>query len=333
MGIVGNSQFASFREGISRGEMAQIIATAFAQMTGESVPAVDASSVSQRMKDYVAIPAHQREAVCLAYSVGILTGMPDGKFHPEGILSRAEAVAVIRRVIDPSARIQVGDGPADAADEVDSDAASGVSSEVWSDEEFQAFMASDEWKNYLNPNTIAGMEDGVLLFYDFSPAEDGTIAGQERFPRKLAEPIYSKYYELAKTLGYHAKMLEGMATVSYTERFGGSILFLQSNLGSWVGNNSNLCFSVQEERMSSFAPDFPRYFPSKNISEINIIWTYGVFFSIDEFNSSYLDGRLKDFDYSQQKYVNAFADVAKFIYTSSIAGDFVDYVINKYDRM
>lgn len=128
-------------------------------------------------------------------------------------------------------------------------------------------------------------------------------------------------------------MLEGMATVSYMERLGGSILFLQSNLGSWVGNNSNLCFSVQEERMSSFAPDFPQYFPSRNVDEINMIWTYGIFFSIDEFNSSYLDGRLKDFDYSQQKYVNAFADVAKIMYTSSVADDFVDYVINKYDSM
>ena len=197
MGIVNNASTASFHKGISRGEMAEIITSAFTQMTSEPMPDVDASVVSKRMKDYSEIPSHQQHAVCTAYSVGILTGMPDGKFHPESILSRAEAVAVIRRVIDPSARILMAtdgslegqgsiegigpDGLGGQGDRIDPNDGNDV--EMWSDEAFQAFMSSDEWQIYLNPNTIAGMEDGVLLFYEYRPSNDGMIAGEERYPK------------------------------------------------------------------------------------------------------------------------------------------------------
>jgi hypothetical protein len=301
-------------------------------MTGESVPAVDASAVSKRMKDYATIPVHQQKAVCLAYSVGILTGMPDGNFHPEGILSRAEAVAVIRRVIDPSARIQVGDDPADATDDVDSDAASGVSSEVWSDEEFQAFMASDEWKNYLNPNTIAGMEDGVLLFYDFIPATTSSLSGPDRFPYKLEEPLYSKYYELAKTLGYHAKKLGGKATVSYTEYLGGSVEFDKSDIGGWIGAAPDLCFTVRHDRISRFAPDFPQYFPGHLLNEIDSIWEFDSFYSVLEFNDAYRNGSLTAFDYSQEKYVTVLQAVANIYLGETQAKGLVEYMVNKHDQ-
>ena len=71
--------------------------------------------------------------------------------------------------------------------------------------------------------------------------------------------------------------------------------------------------------MDSFAPDFPQYFPSRELSDINIMWTYGIFFSIEDFNTSYYQGKLGDFDYSQQRYIDVFADVASIIYKKSVA--------------
>ena len=45
--------------------------------------------------------------IVICYYFFILTGYPDGEFKPDNILTRAEAVAVIRRLIDPSARIRM----------------------------------------------------------------------------------------------------------------------------------------------------------------------------------------------------------------------------------
>ena len=64
----------------------------------------DPVAVSSLIKDYQDISHYQKWNVVKCYDLGILTGFPDGEFKPDNILTRAEAVAVIRRLIDPSAR-------------------------------------------------------------------------------------------------------------------------------------------------------------------------------------------------------------------------------------
>ncbi len=334
MGIIESKQFASYQAEITRGEMAVVIASAFVPMTGETKPSVDRTAVSQRMKDYNIIPDNQREAVCMAYSIGILTGMPDGKFHPEGILSRAEAVAVIRRVIDPSARIKGTMEPVDPVDPLDS-GSSGDSgtSEVWSDEAFQEFMSTEEWKKYLNPNTIVGMEDGVLLFYDFEYEDSEPLLDAKRVPYKLEEPLYSKYYEITKTLGYYAKKLNGMAMVSYTELLGGGIEFDMSDTGGWIGAAPDLCFSIRHNKTSSFAPDFTQYFPEATDQDISIIWEVESFHSVQEFNQAFLDSKLVNFDYSQERYVEVFRRVVDLMLEKSVSCLFSTHVISQYDKL
>jgi hypothetical protein len=63
--------------------------------------------VSTLIKDYKSIPNSKKTGVVKCYDVGILTGYPDGEFKADNILTRAEAVAVIRRVLDPSARKKI----------------------------------------------------------------------------------------------------------------------------------------------------------------------------------------------------------------------------------
>jgi hypothetical protein len=61
-------------------------------------------SLTTLIKDYSGIPNRHKIYVTKCYDLGIITGFPDGEFKPDNILSRAEAVAVIRRFIDPTAR-------------------------------------------------------------------------------------------------------------------------------------------------------------------------------------------------------------------------------------
>ncbi len=64
----------------------------------------DQVAVASLIKDYNLIPPDIKSSVVKFYDLGILTGYPDGEFKPNNYLTRDEALAVIRRIIDPSAR-------------------------------------------------------------------------------------------------------------------------------------------------------------------------------------------------------------------------------------
>jgi hypothetical protein len=82
-----------------------------AQFTGRALDKIvedseyrDPLAVCELIKDYRSIPVTCKTNVVKCYDLGILTGFPDGEFKPNNILTRAEAIAVIRRLIDRSAR-------------------------------------------------------------------------------------------------------------------------------------------------------------------------------------------------------------------------------------
>lgn len=272
LGIITSGQFKTYRTGITRGEMAVIIRSAFEIMTDEKDPVVDISTISKRMGDYALIPTSQQESVCFAYSLGILTGMPDGKFHPEGILSRAEAVAVIRRVIDPTARVK----PATTGEPADGEQTDGNTVEVWSDAEFQAFMSTDEWKQYLNPNTIAGMKDGVLLFqklvYPEDFAETGDLSLLVRVPNKLPEDLYVKYYQITKAVAFFAKEYHGTATIGYDDQLGGVVEYCSSSLGKWTGQGAVMAFQLNIADIHSARPYLSEFIPETRGINVEHEW-------------------------------------------------------------
>lgn len=98
--------YAGYKRPISRGDMALIAGRAFSDITGTE-ELRDPIAVSSLIKDYHSISPILKAHVVRFYDLGILTGYPDGEFKPQNILTRAEAVAVIRRLIDPSARKRV----------------------------------------------------------------------------------------------------------------------------------------------------------------------------------------------------------------------------------
>jgi len=95
--------YAGYRKPINRGDMALIAGRAFTDIADDDEYR-DPIAVSSLIKDYYSLPSHIRASVVKFYDLGIFTGYPDGEFKPDNILTRAEAVAVIRRLIDSPAR-------------------------------------------------------------------------------------------------------------------------------------------------------------------------------------------------------------------------------------
>ena len=93
----------NYKRPISREDMALITGRALNKLTDDSEYR-DPLAVCELIKDYRKIPNSSKTNVVKCYDLGILTGFPDGEFKPNNELTRAEAVAVIRRLIDKSAR-------------------------------------------------------------------------------------------------------------------------------------------------------------------------------------------------------------------------------------
>jgi len=102
-GKTPDDPYAGYRRPITRGDMAMVTGRALDKMTDDKEYR-DPLAVSSLIKDYSSIQNYKKWNVVKCYDLGILTGFPDGEFKPDNILSRAEAVAVIRRLIDPQAR-------------------------------------------------------------------------------------------------------------------------------------------------------------------------------------------------------------------------------------
>ena len=100
----GSDPFAIYKRPITRGEMSRIVSRAVPDITG-AYAYRDSKQIQAKIKDYDSIPKELKQWVVISYDMGILGGFPDGTFKAEKNLSRAEAVAVIRRMIDPEKRL------------------------------------------------------------------------------------------------------------------------------------------------------------------------------------------------------------------------------------
>lgn len=89
-------------ETITRYEMSKVIVKAI-EHKGET-HIEDRDKYISQIKDYNKIPSEYRDYVLKAYTKGLISGYLDGEFKGDRGLSRAEASAVIMRVLDPTER-------------------------------------------------------------------------------------------------------------------------------------------------------------------------------------------------------------------------------------
>lgn len=109
VGIVPDGMFDSstWKKPISRQKMA-VISIKVATALGEDMNVENREALTKKFSDYDSICQYCKEYVINAVGKGIVGGYPDGTFKPEGSATRAEAAAMLVRVIDAAQRLAVG---------------------------------------------------------------------------------------------------------------------------------------------------------------------------------------------------------------------------------
>jgi len=93
----------NFKQVITREEMCMIIIRAVERLEGEQT-FTDLTQVLQVVTDSEDFSFKYNKDIMKTYKLGIITGYPDHTFKPQGVLTRAEASAVVVRLIDPDTR-------------------------------------------------------------------------------------------------------------------------------------------------------------------------------------------------------------------------------------
>ncbi len=109
LGILKEEDFDSylgpvnFKQVITREEMCMLIIRAVERLEGEQA-FTDLTQVLQVVTDSKDFSFKYNKDIMKTYKLGIITGYPDHTFKPQGVLTRAEASAVVVRLIDPDTR-------------------------------------------------------------------------------------------------------------------------------------------------------------------------------------------------------------------------------------
>ncbi|VDN47796.1 conserved exported protein of unknown function [Petrocella atlantisensis] len=102
LGYVQSGDFDNYRRRINREEMATLVSRAIEDL--ETTSYTKTKEIEGSLIDSYMVEGKHKENVLKVYELGIITGYPDGTFKPEVTLTRAEGIAVIRRIIDKGAR-------------------------------------------------------------------------------------------------------------------------------------------------------------------------------------------------------------------------------------
>lgn len=94
----------SWNADITREQMADIIVKAVELTETINVTATD-SQFQLSINDHAIIDAKLLPAIKKSYSAGLITGYPDGNFNPKGYLTRAEAMTIFVRQLEPEKRV------------------------------------------------------------------------------------------------------------------------------------------------------------------------------------------------------------------------------------
>jgi hypothetical protein len=105
LGFLDTSDFTDYTDQITREEMSMIIMRAVEHLEGQQA-LNDLEQVLQVVSDSDDFTYKYKNYIMQTYKLGIITGYTDDTFRPQGVLSRAEASAVLVRLIDPKERIE-----------------------------------------------------------------------------------------------------------------------------------------------------------------------------------------------------------------------------------
>lgn len=95
-----NSTYSNYNAPATRAQFAQILANSIDSIDLDEINLVDDGAIPD-----VNMDADYASAAYLLYRAGVLTGSDsNGTFYPDSTITRAEAAAIITRIVDPSLR-------------------------------------------------------------------------------------------------------------------------------------------------------------------------------------------------------------------------------------
>ncbi|KUO52372.1 MAG: hypothetical protein APF76_04875 [Desulfitibacter sp. BRH_c19] len=261
--IIKNAEFSNYNKNITRGEIARMIVRT---MT-ESYPS-NMEKYAGQIADYNQISSGMKDYVLKAYVMGIITGYEDGTFRHNGEATRAEASAMVMRMLDESER-QIP----------------GLKEEEPQDDKNQDNAIKDMTDFPSKPVIEFATENIPKMFRSDIKVEKAYIASYEDFPIKIG------HYELLDL----DIIISDIKIEPDTER--SNVLFaklLEGNLSSmdlgFITNNDD--FFRQRRSFGFIDEDY------NTISEENGYMFYPIANSRDSnFDSNFRNLELSDIDY------------------------------------
>lgn len=314
MKLVQSGEFADFERGITRAEMARIIIRALPIITGETSISYDINTVKSRMGDYDSIPVALKDYICKAYQLGILNGGTDGKFNPNKTLVRAEAAAVIRRLVDKSARAAVVE-----ENEV---------TEMWSDAEFEAFMKSTEVMDYVNIYPIVKIENRRIYWRSILRSGQSTLMPEENNP-----DVNNMVYNLFKIMAYHAIKTDGYLAVGYNDESKGGTLFSNFYVGKEDDHylpSGAITLNIYSKPQNS--PTATKFFPSKQKGDTHYEWILGAIRKKDALRGFEPGMDRSKFEWTAPCYEKIINDLFVEVYGTQQGNLFYNFAINELDE-
>lgn len=101
-GLVEIGEFADYKRPLTREQMAKIIVKTLLKVE-EKPDSQNEQYIMSKISDFMYIESEYKQYVLDGYKLGLIQGS-GGKYHPQGTLTRAEAAAVIIRILDGTER-------------------------------------------------------------------------------------------------------------------------------------------------------------------------------------------------------------------------------------
>lgn len=304
LGYVKKGEFPDYKRAITRAEMAKMMIRALPSITGEKNIYYELESIKNQMVDYDIIKTEFRDYVCQAYQLGILTGGTDGRFNPDGELTRASAAVVVNLMLNPEKRRAMNNGTS--------------TDEYWSDAEFEDYVRTHDVSL-----CIAKIEDRKIYWKSYKDPTP-TLINDPDIPY-----INEILYDYVKHMLYSSIKNSNYFTMTYDDDML-TFDYRVENRSSIYGDIHLFIFS--EPYYNSAAE---RHMPGKQNNPSKYEWVLAKLR-----DDSFLEAQgwkpgmsievRKNFKWTQEKYEKVFKQACIDIYGPQQGAAFYDFVMKEY---
>ncbi|HHW32106.1 MAG TPA: S-layer homology domain-containing protein [Clostridiaceae bacterium] len=292
LALIFDGEFDTFQRPITREEMAMIIVRASSEGFLDNFRdykklILDIDYSNMYLTDYI----------LKAYSTGILTGLPDGTFKPKNNAQRAEAAAIIHRMIDPIQRKI----PSLVMETT-------VRAEA--DKEFEDFINSEEGAEYAS-NYYFRAENGAIIFRNNGLGE--VLPNNSHF-----EDINRITYNVIKELVKYARRDNHYVRAFYSPAtFRVGIHYYPNRVQGEKARYPGMFYVALDP--------LPRKWYDEQTQDTYVFWdTSGLW------DDSHIDKFLADNEFMAMEYYEPLQEIFNIVYGEEDGPKLFEYAINEY---